>query len=404
MTTIKIGIIREEKVPHDTRTPISPNQAKEIVEKYPGIKIFCQSSDVRCYSDDEYLSKGIDVVDDVSNCDILFGVKEVLIDSLIPEKTYLFFSHTIKKQPYNQKLLKSIIDNKIRLIDYECLADANGIRVIAFGRWAGIVGTYNAFWTYGKKYNAFNIKRAFECSDLNQLFEELNNISLPPIKMLITGNGRVARGGLEVLETAGIKRVDPEQYLFQQFEEPVYTQIDVDVYTKRKDRQIFSFEHFFKNPGEYKSNFKTFYKTTDVLIMASFWDPRAPRLFEKEDALDDAFKIRVIADITCDINGSIPTTVRPTTINDPVYDIELNSFNEKPPFSRKDYLSVMSIDNLPNELAREASVSFGDQLLEFVLPELIGGYDRPIIKNAMITENGNLLEKFEYLRDYLEGK
>lgn len=403
MVTTKIGIIREEKTPQDTRTPITPKQAKQILLSYPSVEIYCQSSDIRCYTDDEYKDEGISIVEDISHCDILLGVKEVHAGSLIADKTYLFFSHTIKKQPYNQQLLKSIIEKRIRLIDYECLTNEHGIRVIAFGRWAGIVGAYNAFWTYGEKYNAFSIKRAYNCHDLNELFSELEKVSLPPIKILITGNGRVSKGGLEVLEEAGIKRVDPEQYLFQQFDVPVYTQIDVDVYTKRKDGEVFSFDHFFTHPGEYKSNFKTFYKTTDVLIMASYWDPKAPRLFELEDTKDDAFKIRVIADITCDIDGSVPTTTKPTTIDDPVYDIDLTNFTEKAPFSHEEHLSVMSIDNLPNELPRDASASFGEQMMEFVLPDLLKSYQQPIIKNASITADGDLTEKFEYLRDYLEG-
>lgn len=404
MATTKIGIIREEKSPRDTRTAITPQQAKLIKERNPSIDIICQSSEIRCFSDEEYKNAGIKVVENVDDCNILMGVKEVQMGSLIPNKTYLFFSHTIKKQPYNQKLLKTIVDKNIRLIDYECLADEKGIRVIAFGRWAGIVGAYNAFWTYGKKYNTFAIKRAYQCHDLKELFNELKKVSLPPIKILITGNGRVSKGGLEVLEAAGIKRVDPEQYLFQQFDEPVYTQIDVDVYTKRLDGEAFAFDHFFKNPGEYKSNFKTFYKTTDILIMASFWDPNAPKLFEIDDAKDDAFRICVIADITCDIDGSVPTTTKPTTIDDPVYDVELKKFVEKPAFSHEDNLSVMSIDNLPNELPRDASESFGEQMMEFVLPDLLKGFDQPMIKNATIVENGDLTEKFEYLRDYLEGK
>lgn len=403
MPPINIAIIREEKFPQDTRTPITPEQARTINENYSSVQIVCQSSKIRCYSDEEYLDAGIEIRDDVSNSDMFFGVKEVKIASLIPEKTYFFFSHTIKKQPYNQLLLKKIVEKKIRLVDYECLTDQNGIRVIAFGRWAGIVGTYNALWTYGRKYGSFSMKRAFECNNLDELFEELKNVELPPIKMLITGNGRVSKGGLEVLDAAGIKNVDPEQYLFQQFEEPVYTQIDVDVYTKRKDGTAFSFEHFFKNPESYKSNFKTFAKTTDVLIMAAFWDPNAPRLFEIEALKDETFKIRVIADITCDIEGSVPSTVRSTTIGDPVYNFDLQNLVELDAFSDVDQLSVMAIDNLPNELPRDASKSFGDQLIDHVLPEVIKGFDQPIVKNATITEGGDLTNKFEYLRDYLNA-
>lgn len=404
MSTTNIAIIREEKIPQDTRTPSTPKQARQINEAYQSVNVYCQSSNIRCYTDKEYQNEGIEIIEDVSHCDILLGVKEVKIELLIPEKTYFFFSHTIKKQPYNQKLLREIVKKKISLVDYECLTDGNGIRVIAFGRWAGIVGTYNALWTYGKKYGAFSIKRAFECKDLNELFAELKKVELPPIKMLITGNGRVSKGGLEVLDAAGFKKVDPEQYLFQQFSEPVYTQIDVNVYTKRKDKQPFSFEHFFKHPVQYKSNFKTFAKTTDILIMGAYWNPNAPRLFEMEEAKDPSFKIRVIADITCDINGSVPTTIRSTTIEDPVYDYDLQKFTELRAFSDDKQLSIMAIDNLPNELPRDASESFGNQLIEFVLPELLKDGEQAIIKNATIAEEGDLTQKFEYLRNYLNGK
>jgi alanine dehydrogenase len=403
MTTTTLAIIREEKLPKDTRTPLSPAQAKLVKEKYPGIDIICQRSDIRCFTDEEYRAQGIEIVRDLSNADILLGVKEVEINSLIPDKCYIIFSHTIKKQPYNQQLLKAIIDKRIRLIDYECLKDAHGQRVIAFGRWAGIVGTYNAFWTFGQKYGAFSMKRAYHCLNLNEVFEQLEQVVLPPVKILITGNGRVSKGGLEILESLKIRKVDPEQYLFQQFDEPVYTQIDVDIYTKRKDRKPFAFDHFFRHPDEYKSNFKTFYKTTDILMMAAYWDPKAPKLFELEDVRDPAFKIRVIADITCDIDGSVPTTIRPTTIEEPVYDYDIHNFSELPAFSDESQLTVMAIDNLPNELPRDASEAFGEQLLEYVLPELLNGFDAPIIKNATIAREGNLTDRFEYLREYLDG-
>lgn len=353
MSTTNTAIIREEKMPKDSRTPLTSLQAKFLKDTYPDVNVYCQGSSIRCFSDDAYHEEGIEVVNDVSHCDIFLGVKEVNIQSLISGKTYLFFSHTIKKQHYNQKLLMQIIEKKIRLIDYESLTNERGIRVIAFGRWAGIVGAYNALWTYGEKYGTYTLKRAFECADLAELFAELQKVQLPPIKILITGNGRVSKGSLEILEAVGVKKIDPEQYIFQQLEEPVYTQIDVDVYTKRKDKEAFSFEHFFQNPQLYRSNFKTFAKTTDLLIMGSYWNPKAPRLFEIDEAKEDWFKIRVIADLTCDINGSIPATIRSTTIENPVYDYHLK------------------------------------------------GYDKDIIKNATIATDGNLTEKYQYLSDYV---
>jgi len=403
MTTTKIAIIREEKVPEDKRTPITPKQARALQEDNPSVEIICQSSEIRCYFDEEYRREGISVSEDISECDIFLGVKEVQMESLVAGKTYLFFSHTIKQQPYNQKLLQHISRKKITLIDYECLTDQNGMRVIAFGRWAGIVGAYNALWTYGQKYGMYNIKRAWQCLDLEELFSELKKISIPPVKLLLTGDGRVSRGAVEVLQAMGIKKVDPEQYLFQQFVEPVYSQIDVDVYTKRMDGEQFSFDHFFQNPELYKSNFRTFYKTTDVLIMAAYWDPKAPVLFELSEVKDSSFSIRTIADITCDINGSVPTTIQSTTIDDPAYDLNLDTLEVKKPFSDQKNMTVMSVDNLPNELPRDASESFGEQLLKYVMPDLLNNQRSTLIKNATILSNGELTPNFSYLKDYLMG-
>ncbi len=403
METLKIGILREEKVPQDRRTPITPAQASKIMELYPFIKIYCQTSDTRCFSDAEYEKEGVKVLYDMSHCDILLGIKEVKPESLMEGKTYMFFSHTIKEQPYNRGLLQTIVKKNIRLIDYECLVDKKGMRVIAFGRWAGIVGAYNAFWTYGRKYEIIYLKRAYSCRNVNELFTWAKKISLPQIKILVVGNGRVARGALETLRAIGIKRIDPEQYLFQQCNQAVYTQIDADVYYKRKDGKSFSFKHFFKHPDRYESAFKPFTHCTDIMIMAAYWDPASPKLFELEDVKQKGFKIRVIADITCDINGSVPTTIRATTIEEPVYDFDLQNLRELPPFSAQEHLSVMAVDNLPNELPRDASVSFGEQMIEHVLPELVKGFNRPLIKWATITENGDLTERYEYLRDYLMG-
>ncbi len=403
MTYTTLAIIREEKNPPDTRTPLTPAQAGLVSELFPGTRVICQSSRSRCFTDDEYQTHGIRIAEDMGKADILLGVKEVLPHSFISGKAYLIFSHTIKKQPYNRDLLRSAVDKKVTLIDYECLLDEHGARVIAFGRWAGIVGAYNAVWTFCKKYDLFSIKRAFECRQLSDLFLELETANMPPVRIVLTGNGRVARGALEILEALKIRKVGPEEYLFQQFDEPVFVQIDADVYTRRKDGKFFSFPEFFKNPSNHESAFAPFYRNSDILIMAAYWDPAAPVLFNLEDVKRDDFKIRVIADITCDINGSVPTTIRPTTIEDPVYDFDLQNLTELPAFSDLNQLSVMSIDNLPNELPREASESFGAQLIEKVLPALIGDDKNSMIRNATITRNGRLTEKYEYLRAYLEG-
>ncbi len=400
MGILKIGIIKEGKHPVDSRVPLNPDQLKQVKKLYPDVEFVVQSSADRCFSDDEYLSKGIAVVEDIDDCDILFGVKEVPIDRLLSRKTYFFFSHTIKKQPYNKKLLQNVLQKDIRLVDYECLVNEQNIRIIAFGRWAGIVGAYNAFWTYGKKYNLFELKRAYQCHDIKELFQQLKTITLPPIKIIITGNGRVSKGGLEILEALNIKQVEPAPFFYQTFDRPVFTQMDVNTYYRHKKGHPFHFEHFFKHPEKYLSDFHPFTHHADMLINAVYWNPKAPVLFTADEMKDEAFKIKVIADITCDINGSIPSTIKATTIDDPVYDF-IPEQGELPSFSDERAVSVMSIDNLPNELPRDASTEFGEQLIENVLPSLIGVDNRKIIEKATITMDGKLAERFSYLEDYV---
>ncbi len=402
MKKLKVGIIREGKHPVDSRTPLVPAQASALIQKYPDIDLVVQASDARCFTNEEFTNAGIQVVEDVSDCDILLGVKEAPIADLLPGKTYFFFSHTIKKQPHNKKLLREILSKNICLVDYECLVNEQNVRVIAFGWWAGIVGTYNAFWTFGKKYNLFEIKRAHQCHDLSELLSELKKVTLPPVKIIITGNGRVARGGLEILEGLKIKRVEPAPFFYQSFDQPVFTQMDVNTYYRHKKGHPFHFDHFFKHPEQYESDFLPFTHHADILINAVYWDPKAPRLFSLEDMAAGDFKIKVIADITCDMNGSIPSTIRATTINDPIFDFDPVS-GELPPFSSENSISVMSIDNLPNELPRDASVEFGSQLAENVLPALLGENENKMIEKATIARDGSLTKRFSYLDNWVRS-
>ncbi|MTI21883.1 alanine dehydrogenase [Fulvivirga sp. RKSG066] len=404
MSKIKIGIIREDKVPVDRRVPFTPFQAKEILEKFSDVAVQCQDSDVRCFAADEYRQNGIEVVSDVKDCDILMGVKEVPLKNLIPEKTYFFFSHTIKEQPYNRELLQKILEKKIRLIDYETLTNANGQRIVAFGRYAGIVGAYNGILTYGKRYNLYELRAAHTCFDLEDLKTEYTKVKLPAIKIAITGGGRVAKGAMEVLNGMGIRKVSPAEYLSERFDEPVYTQLNSRDYNKAKDGSIFNRDDFYEMPENHESDFLKYAFHTDLLIACAFWDPRAPVLFRKEDVLDPAFKIRVIADITCDIEGSIPSTKKPSTIDDPIYDYEPTGDKIAPALSDEGNITVMAVDNLPCELPRNASEDFGRELIDNVLPNLLGKDKDDIIKRATIAENGKLTANYSYLQNYVDGK
>lgn len=402
MKEIKIALIREEKIPVDRRVPLTPEQAVQVQQQFPHVSVICQTSELRCFDDQTYRDHGIEVVEDIRGCDIMMGVKEVPITKLVPDKTYLFFSHTVKKQPYNRKLLQAILEKNIRLIDYERLTDAKGNRIVAFGRFAGIVGAYNGLYTYGKKFGFYDLQRAKDCYDLQELKIEYQKIKLPPIKIVLTGGGRVAKGAMEVLDEVGIQRVKPKEYLEETFSKPVYTQLEVTDYNRRKDGASFKKKEFYGHPELFDPGFVPYAQVTDLFIAGAYWDNRAPVLFRREDMLNNKFKIKVIADITCDIEGSIPSTKKPSTIADPVYDYDPQQDRVvDQPFGNKALVSVMAIDNLPSELPRDASKAFGEKLIKGVLPSLLGEDTEGIIKRATITENGRLTEDYQYLQDYV---
>ncbi|WP_425392818.1 NAD(P)-dependent oxidoreductase [Ekhidna sp.] len=399
----KIGIIKEGKVPIDRRVPLSPIQAKQVKESF-NVEVVVQTSDIRCFSDDDYRNAGLEIVESIDDCDIILGVKEVPMDMLVPSKTHFFFSHTIKKQDYNRDLLRTILEKRITLIDWETLTNENGNRIIAFGRWAGIVGAYNGIWTYGKRYNLFDLRRAHECFDYEDLKTEFRKIKLPHIKIALTGGGRVTKGAMEVLLGAGIRQVTPYAYLNEKFNEPVFTQLNSRDYNRKRDGGEFQRNEFYKNPELYEGDFLKYTKETDILIACAYWDPAAPVLFKREDIIRDDFDIKVIADITCDIEGSIPSTKKPSTIDDPIYDYNPSDNEIEQALTDEGNITVMAVDNLPCELPRDASESFGNELVKSVLPHLLGSDEKGIIERATITTEGALTSKYAYLQDYVDGK
>lgn len=400
---MKIGIIREGKTPPDSRVVLTPKQVKLALDRFEQLDIYVQPSPHRCYSDAEYQNENITLKEDLSDCDVLIGVKEVPIDALYPNKIHFFFSHTIKAQPYNRKLLQAILEKNIQLIDYECLTDDNGVRVIAFGRWAGIVGAHNGLYTWGKRTGTFDLKRANECKDFEALKKLYNNIEFPPIKIVVTGNGRVAQGAIEVLSSAGIRAVTPSAFLEEEFDEAVFTQLSCSELYARKSDGGFDQMEFYKQPHLYTSIFEPYQSVTDLFINAIYWDPKAPAYFSLEDMRSEDFSIKVIADITCDIapEASVPSTIRPSTIADPIFGFDPQQEKEVAPF-QSNAIDVMAVDNLPNELPRDASESFGEQFINEVLPELLKDQSA-FIDRASIAKDGDLTAKYEYLRSYVEG-
>ena len=401
---LKVGILRETKNPPDRRVPLTPPQIVALEELYPNVEFFVQPSDYRCYSNEEYEYLDIPLKEDLRDCDILMGVKEVDKRTFIPAKTYLFFAHVAKKQPHNRDMFREMADRNLSLIDFEYLTSDKGLRVVAFGRHAGIVGAYNGLRARGIKTNKFKLKPAYQCHDLDEMWAGLRLIELKKgLKILITGDGRVSNGAIETLGVANVVQVDPHEYLEREFDVPVFCQLKPEDYVRNKSGQNFSFSHFSKFPQEYESTFLPYSRVTDILITGHYWDPGSPVFFTREDMKKPDFRISVIADISCDINGPIPSTLRATTISDPFYAYNPFLEKEEPAFSKQTNITVMSIDNLPGELPRDASLEFGKMLMGNVLHDLLTEIPSPMIDRATILRDGKLTPRYTYLNDFLYG-
>jgi alanine dehydrogenase len=400
---MKFVIIKERKNPPDRRVVLSPKACKNLKETFSDFQIKVENSDARVFTNEEYKAAGIDVTDNILDCEVLLGVKEVPIDALIPNKKYFFFSHTIKKQAYNRDLLKAVLEKNIELYDHEVITNSKGVRVVAFGRYAGIVGAYNGFRAFGLKHKTFQLPKAESLSNQKALINELNKISLSNIKIVLSGKGRVSNGAKEMLDGMNIKEVSANDYLEKIFNEPVYAQLDVLDYNKRKDGKVIDIFDFFNNPTDYKSDFMRFAKVSDLYIACHFWDNKAPFIFSREDAKSPDFNIKVIADISCDIDGPVASTLRASTIAEPIYGYHPKSEKEVD-YNDVDAIAVMAVDNLPTELPNDASVGFGKSFSEFVIPAFFNGDKDGLLERALMTKNGKLTERFNYLQDYIDGK
>jgi len=395
-----IGLIKERKNPPDRRVVFSPEELQIAKEKFPNITFKIESSEVRVFPDDTYQNAGFEVVTDMTACDVLIGVKEVPIDALLPNKKYFFFSHTIKKQPYNQKLLKAIVEKNIELYDHETIVDEKNRRLIGFGRYAGIVGAYNGFRAFGQKFELFNLPKAETLPDQTALIQRLKRLTLPNIKIVLTGNGKVGMGAKEMLDAMKITEVSVDDFLTKKYAQAVYTQIDVLDYNKRKDGQKRDNLDFYNNPTEYISDFERFTKVSDMFIAGHFYGNNAPAIVTQEMLNAKDCKIQVVADISCDVAGPVACTLRSSTIAEPFYGY-LPSEHTEVNITHPAAITVMAVDNLPCELPKDASEGFGKMFLENVLPAFITNDEKGVLKRAKITENGKLTERFEYLSDYL---
>lgn len=396
---MQIGLIRERKTPPDVRVALTPVQCVSLMKRYPGTKVFVETSPSRCFPDEAYLAEGIPVVEHLDHCDLLLGIKEVPKEYLLEEKTYLFFSHTIKKQPHNKEMLQDIIKKRITLIDYETLRWEKGNRVLGFGRFAGIVGAYNGLLTYGKKKKIFSLKPAHACHNYAEVMQQALSIEVPPIKIVLTGAGRVANGALEFLRNLRIAEVTPEAFLTQEFYKPVFVHLNSHELYKRKDGGAWDTAHFYHHHEEYESQFFPFLSETDLLLNGIYWTQDLPRLFAKEDTRGPHFKIQVIADISCDVDGSVPITYQATRIDDPVIGWSRTLQAPCAPF-QDDSIDIMAVGNLPNELPSDASEEFGETLLQSVFPEFYQSKSR-MIEEATIASGGALGKHYRYLSDYI---
>lgn len=399
-----IGIIREGKQPADRRVPLTPEQCARVIAKYPNIDLTVQRSNVRAYTDAEYEAAGVRLVDDLGDRELILGVKEVPLDMLLPGKGYLFFSHTIKKQAHNQKLLRTILDRKITLIDHELLTDPKGERVLAFGYWAGVVGAYNGFRAWQLLHGGPELKPAHACHDLEELERYLHAYPLPKdLRIVLTGGGRVGKGAMGVLERAGVQRITPAAFLNETFDGPVYTALgSADLY-EREDGQPFDKTAFHQDPRGHRSRFRPFARRAQIYMACHFWDPRGPKILSADDLRDPGLTLQVVADISCDVGGPIDSTLKASTIAAPFFGYDRTTGREVAP-GAPGSITVMSVDNLPCELPRDASAAFGNDLIERVLPHLAGDDQEGMIGRATIAANGHLTERFSYLSDYAEGR
>lgn len=402
--SLKFALIKERKTPPDRRVVFSPNKCKKVLHFFPKAELYVESSDIRVFNDEAYKNEGINVASDISNCDIFLGVKEVPIEALIPNKKYFFFSHTIKHQPYNRKLLQAVLNKKIELYDHETIVNERGNRLIGFGRYAGLVGAYNGIRALGIREGLFNLPKAEHVHDLAEMKSELDKIEMPPIKIVLTGRGKVAKGSKEILDHLKIREVSVDNYLSNSYKNAVYCYIDVADYNQRKDGGKFNKKEFYEDPSPYMSTFMRFAKVSDMFIAGHFYGDNAPFLFTRDDAKHPDFNINLVADVSCDIDGPVASTIKPSTIADPFYGYDPQTEKEVA-FDAKNAITVMAVDNLPCELPKDASEGFGTMFFNQVMPAFFNGDMDGVLERArMTTHKGRLTKRYAYLQDYVDGK
>ena len=394
---LKIGLIREGKIPADNRVALTPAQCRWML-KNVDCSITVQPSPARSYTDKEFVRAGVEMSEDLASCDLLLGIKEVPADMLIPGKTYMFFSHTIKMQAHNKKLMQAMVKKSITLIDYECLRHKDGQRIIGFGFFAGVVGAHNGMMAYGERTKTFSLSRVYKQKDYSKLIHTYFGLKIPPVKVAVTGSGRVAHGILEIMNLMDIQEVEPDEYMEKEFEYPVYVHLKGGDLYRHKTTHSYNRDHFHAHPEEYDCLFENYCTHTDILMNGIYWDKDIPRLFSMETVASKGFRIQTIADITDDEHCSVPCNIGSAVMEFAVYGVDKITGNKTAPYIPGS-VDIMAVGNLPNELPRDASRYFGEQLIKFVLGDIINGGSR-IIHDATILDKGRLTENYMYLQEY----
>ena len=398
----KIGVIRETTTPPDRRVPLTPSAARELLSKYPNLEISVQPSALRSFKNHEYSRVGLHLQENLNDCDYLVGINEVKYTALLSGKKYMFFSQLDKKPRYNSELLMALRDKNITLIDYECLRDRDNLPVATFGYWGGVIGAYNGLRALGNRTKRFYLKPAHEFQNMEAMYEHLQKIQPNPGKIVITGGGRAAKGALQTLEQLHIKQVSPEEFLYQSFNEPVFCRLDPWHFMKHKNGKEFDTTHFLSYPSEYESTFLPYAHVADLYIAAHSWQSHSPVFMTRDDMRSGDFNISVIADIGCNVNGPLPSTLRTATIASPFYDYDPHSEKERKPFSDTQHITVMAVDNLAGELPRDTSEDFSRMLIDNVFPRLLNSDKEGFIQNATIIKDGEFTEPYKYLEKYTD--
>ena len=428
---MKLGIRREDKNKWERRVPLIPEDVKTLREKH-GINTIIQPSNIRVFPDEDYRNAGALVQEDLSSCKVVFAVKEIPKTFFEPNKTYVFFSHTIKGQSYNMPMLKQMMDLRCTLIDYERIVDDNNRRLIFFGRFAGIAGMVDTLWAFGqhlKEYHGVEtpfvkVKQAYQYGTVEEVKKHLQTIGEEikknPLPDIITpciigfaGYGNVSRGAQEILDILPIKEVKPEElpsiynslsnnciYKVVFKEEHMVKPISSD--------QEFNLQDYYNHPEKYHSIFNKYIPYLTILMNCIYWDPRYPRLVTKKDLKEIEHNLQVIGDISVDIEGAIEATVKATTPDNPVftYNPDTNTFKDG---YNEDGVVIMAIDNLPCELPADSSREFSKALLPFVPPIVKADYTMDFdklelpseVKKAVILHKGELTPDYKYIHKFL---